>query len=81
MIILTRSASDGKLFELAFLQYYFFEKVMIVAPFKMKGDLRLHKVSWEQHLNLRISLMLVYPRSSCQPIYFSNSWSLMLHGQ
>lgn len=62
-MILTRSASDELLFQLAFLQYYFFEKIIITIPLKIKGNLSLHKNSWEQHLNLRVSLMLVYLHS------------------
>lgn len=52
--MMIRRASDELLFELAFLQYYFFGKIITTTPFKMKGDLRLHENSWEQHLNLRI---------------------------
>lgn len=79
--MMIRRASDELLFELAFLQYYFFRKIIITTPFKMKGDLRLHENSWEQHLNLRILLMLFYLHSPCQPIYFSNFQNLILHGE
>lgn len=43
MMTLTRRASDELLFELAFLQYYLFGKIIITTPFKMKDDFRLCK--------------------------------------